>query len=71
MKKKTKKQKIIYHEPPMKYNTALFKFEPDLPLLKKDVSQAKKQVITAQFAITAMVILIVMLIIVYIASQVR
>lgn len=29
--KKKNKEKIRYHEPPMKYNIALHKFEPALP----------------------------------------
>jgi len=35
-KRKTKKKKIIYHDPPMKYNVALHKFEVDLPTVKKE-----------------------------------
>ena len=40
MKKKNEK-KIIYHEPPMKYNVALHKFEPDLPKIKIEPSNVE------------------------------
>ena len=39
MKKRKKKEKIKYHEPPMKYNIALHKFEVDLPKVNKENSK--------------------------------
>ena len=44
MKKKSKKKRIIYHDPPMKYNVALHKFEPDLPTIKKNHTENKNQI---------------------------
>jgi len=35
MTKKKKSKKVIYYNPPMKYNVALHKFEVDLPTVKK------------------------------------
>ena len=43
MKKSNKKEKIKYHEPPMKYNVALHKFEVNLPTIKKGSSKEKVQ----------------------------
>ena len=39
MKKRKKKEKIKYHEPPMKYNIALHKFEVDLTTINKENSK--------------------------------
>lgn len=62
MKKKSKK-KIIYHEPAMKYNVALHKFEPDLPTIEK--SHTKNQVETIPLTILVIVMIIILLIMVY------
>jgi len=39
MKKRKKKEKIKYHEPPMRYNIALHKFEVDLPTINNENSK--------------------------------
>ena len=56
-----------YHEPPMKYNVALHKFEPDLPTIEK--SNTKNQVETIPLIILVVVMIIILLIIVYSRSQ--
>jgi hypothetical protein len=68
MKKKTKKQRIKYHKPPMKYNVALHKFEPDLPIIKKDLAKNKTEI---NSLIISLIILLIMVagIIVVIMSQ--
>jgi len=66
MKKKNKK-KIIYHEPPMKYNIALHKFEPDLPTIEK--GYIKNQLQTIPLTIVVVIMIIAMVIIIYLRSQ--
>ena len=68
MKKKNKK-KTIYHEPLMKYNVALHKFEPDLPTIEKGGS--KNKILTIPFIISIIIIIIGLAIILYLMSQVR
>jgi len=59
MRKKSKKQRIIYREPPMKYNVALHKFEVDLPTIKKSHTENKIQV--NPLIIIILIIVIVMM----------
>ena len=66
MKKKSRK-KIIYHEPPMKYNVALHKFEPNLPTIAKN--NTENQIQTIPLTIIFVVMIIVMVIIVYLRYQ--
>jgi len=56
--KKKKKQKIVYHEPPMKYNIALHKFEPNLPSVEKGTAKI-------QVPVNKLLILIIILIILF------
>jgi len=53
------KKKIIYHEPPMKYNVALHKFEVDLPTIKRRSSKEDAQ----DSGVTITIILIIILLI--------
>jgi len=64
---KKNKKKIIYHEPPMKYNVALHKFEPNLPTIEK--GKTENQVQTIPLIILVMVMIIILVIIVYTRSQ--
>ena len=68
---KKKKQKIVYHEPKMKYNVGLHKFEPDLTAMTKEIKQAKKQIITARLILSVVIIMAGIVIVLYIMSQVR
>lgn len=54
MKKKTKR-KIIYDDPPMVYNVALHKFEPNLPIIKK--SNSKNQIETNPLIILTIIMI--------------
>ena len=65
--KKKRKKKIIYHEPPMEYNIALHKFEPNLPIIKK--SNTENHVETIPLTILVVVMIIILLIIVYSRSH--
>ena len=67
MKKKTKKEKIIYHEPPMKYNVALHKFEVDLPAIKRKSS--KKDIQDSGVTITIIFIIILLIATLYFISK--
>jgi len=62
MKKRSKK-KIIFHEPPMKYNIALHQYEPDLPIINKN--KTKNQAQTFPLTIIAIVMIVILAIIVY------
>jgi len=66
MKKKIKKEKIIYHEPPMKYNVALHKFEVNLPTIKKKSS--KKDIQDSGATITIIFIIILLIATLYFIS---
>jgi len=66
MKKKTKKGKIIYHEPPMKYNVALHKFEVDLPIVKKEKQQINYNQFNKLIIIFVVVVVIYLIIIKYV-----
>ena len=68
MKKKNKKEKIIYHEPPMKYNVALHKFEVDLPTIKR--KDSKEDVQNSQGTIT-IILIIVLLIVIFLFLKYR
>ena len=68
MKKKSKKKRIIYHDPPMKYNVALHKFEPDLPTIKKNNTENKNQI--NPLIIFVIIMIIALVIIVYLKYQV-
>lgn len=70
MKKKNKKR-VVYHEPPMKYNVALHKFEPDLPIIKKGKTENKDQLLTIPLIISIIIIIIGLAVILYLMSQVR
>ena len=71
MKKKTRKKKIrtVYAEPPMKYNVALHKFEPDLPAVKKLHSENKAD--SFKLVIAFIVIAMGLVAVVYLMSRVR
>ena len=69
MKKKSKKKRIIYHDPPMKYNVALHKFEPDLPTIKEDLAKTKIEINSLVILMIIMLIIVVG-IIYYLMSQV-
>ncbi|MCH8003931.1 MAG: hypothetical protein IH934_04855 [Nanoarchaeota archaeon] len=56
MKKRKKKEKIKYEEPPMKYNIALHKFEVDLPTINKENS---KKINYNQFNILIIILIII------------
>ncbi|MBW2976619.1 hypothetical protein KY347_04190 [Candidatus Woesearchaeota archaeon] len=58
MKNKTRKKKprAVYHEPPMKYNVALHKFEPDLPAIKKLNEENKADTFKLRLAIIAIAV---------------
>ena len=58
-KNKIKKKRIIYHEPPMKYNVALHQFEVNLPTIKRD---SNKEVDYRQFNILLIILLIIVVI---------
>jgi len=64
MKKKVKK--IIYHEPPMSYNVALHKFEPNLPTISKN--NTKNQIQTIPLTIIVIIMIIALVIIVFLRS---
>ena len=66
MKKKTKKEKIIYHDPPMKYNVALHKFEVNLPAIKRKSS--KKDIQDSGVTITIIFIIILLIAALYFIS---
>lgn len=71
MKKKIKsgkKEKIIYPEPPMKYNAALHKFEPNLPTLRKE--KVKVEIHTFQLIIIILLSIIFFATMLYIQSQI-
>jgi len=64
--KKKRKKKIVYHEPPMKYNVALHKFEPNLPTISKN--STKNQIQTIPLTIIFVVMIILMVIIIFLRS---
>ena len=66
MKKKTKKEKIIYHDPPMKYNVTLHKFEVNLPAIKRKSS--KKDIQDSGVTITIIFIIILLIATLYFIS---
>ena len=67
MKKKTKRRKIRYREPTMKYNVALHKFEPDLLALKKELSESKVE--ARSLLVVMLIILLLLAAILYLISQ--
>ena len=69
MKKKNKK-KIKYHEPPMKYNVGLLKFEPNLPIIENNNIRDKDIRNEIQINPIIIVILIILGIMVYIISKI-
>ena len=65
MKKKIKsgkKEKIIYHEPPMRYNVALHKFEVNLPIINED---SNKKIYYNQLNILFLIIFFIFIVIVF------
>jgi len=64
MKKKKIKKKIIYHDPPMRYNIALHKFEVNLPSLKNEIPEEEIKISGTKFAISIIVILFILYLIV-------
>ena len=63
-----KKKKIIYHDPPMKYNVALHKFEVNLPIIKK--KSPKKDIQDSGATITVILIIILLIAAFYFISKI-
>ena len=66
MRKKNKKEKIIYHDPPMKYNVALHKFEVNLPTIKRRSSE--KDIQDSGVTITIVLVIILLMATLYFIS---
>ena len=65
-KRKTKKSKIIYHKPPMKYNVALHKFEVDLPTVKKENQKIDYNPLNRLIIVLIVIVVIYLVIINYV-----
>jgi len=62
------KEKIIYHDPPMKYNVALHKFEVNLPTIKR--KDSKEDVQDSGVTITIILVIFLLIAILYFISKI-
>lgn len=61
-------KKIIYHDPPMKYNVALHKFEVNLPTIKR--KDSKEDVQDSGVTITIILVIFLLIAILYFISKI-